>query len=385
MPEYPLPDYVDGRVAPDALDHAALAYYRFVPLGLEGDDRRRFLERVRDRFNAHQGERPWREACASEAARLAAAAESFRAHGRPVETFEMDTQGRLLVGMGYKNALEVGLTFHHPGGFPFLPGSSVKGLTRSWAEDVEEATPELVHRVFGTASKDEHDAERDMVAGAVCFLDALPVRFPRFDLDLMNPHYGAYYQDDADATPPGDWLEPKPITFLTVAPGQRFRFALVGRTAGDTDAVATAKGWLTQALAELGAGGKTSAGYGSFTPVGAAPESHRAATPAGTTGATAPEAAPAAAPQSPPAPRAPEKWAEVGRNSTGIPARVVGHKGRRMLVVRLHVAGYEQKDFPLGGVNGADFAVGDWITVDVANVTKRKKVAQVSFNGRLDV
>ncbi|RMH49718.1 MAG: hypothetical protein D6685_18910 [Bacteroidetes bacterium] len=72
----------------------------------------------------------------------------------------------------------------------------------------------------------------------------------------------------------------------------------------------------------------------------------------------------------------------LGKNTTAIPARVVGRQGRA-LVVRLHAVGYENERFVLGGVNAADFEEGSWILVDVAGMTKKKRVHQVSFNSRL--
>uniref|UniRef100_UPI002ADE6D8E RAMP superfamily CRISPR-associated protein n=1 Tax=Thermoflexus sp. TaxID=1969742 RepID=UPI002ADE6D8E len=48
------------------------------------------------------------------------------------EPFTMQTEGRLIVGLGRKGPLEVGFTFHRYG-FPVLPGSSLKGLARTWA------------------------------------------------------------------------------------------------------------------------------------------------------------------------------------------------------------------------------------------------------------
>ena len=383
--EYPLPRSINpARIQPGALDHPGLAYYRFVPEHLRDDQKAGFLTQLRDRFN---GDGPWREACAFEAARLAAAADALRAQGRPVEVIEAKTVTRLLVGMGYKNALEVGLTFHHPGGFPYLPGTSVKGLCRAWAEEVKEADRDLVKKIFGTASKDEKAEAGKMEAGAVCFLDALPVQFPKLDLDLMNPHFSKWY---ADGEVPGDWQQPVVIPFLAVAPDQRFRFFLVGRTAEDAEAVRKARDWLAEALTDLGAGGKTAAGYGYFEVVEPSSRrdepSHpaqatRSATPPGS--ATSPDPASTATSAVPPAAgpspsSEPKKWQQVRRNSTGVPARVVGHRGR-MLVVRLHVAGYEGQDFEVGGVNGPAFAQpGEWVQVDVANVNRQGRVHQLT-------
>ncbi|HEV2472617.1 MAG TPA: type III-B CRISPR module RAMP protein Cmr6, partial [Chthonomonadales bacterium] len=68
-------------------------------------------------------------------------------------------------------------------------------------------------------------------------------------------------------SPPGDWESPVPTYFLAVAPDSVFRFAVVGRdcTAPQVeDDVAKAAEWLQKALQNLGAGAKTSVGYGYF-------------------------------------------------------------------------------------------------------------------------
>jgi len=382
MPEYPLSRELNhARVGVDTLDHAGLAFYRFVPLGLDQKgrepERMAFLSGITRRF---QGKGVWHDVAAFHAARMLAAAEAFRAQGRPVEIIEARTVTRLLMGIGYKNALDVGLAFH-PAGFPCLTGASVKGLCRAWAEDVEDDTPPaLLKRVFGTKSKNEHDESGEMEAGSVCFLDALPLGFPRLDVDLLNPHYPTWYRAENTPRPgdaPADWDAPIPVNFLAVAPGQAFRFLLVGRTESDTTFVKVAAGWLKDALSDLGAGAKTAAGYGYFDtsrPLPRAPE--RTSAPAAL---RQPEqarqtAAPASSPDA-----APEKLSAVNKNSTAVPAQVTGHKGR-MLLVRMHVQEYERDTFEVGGTNGPEFAqVGNWIQVDVAAVNKKSgRVTQVN-------
>ena len=73
---------------------------------------------------------------------------------------------------------------------------------------------------------------------------------------------------------------------------------------------------------------------------------------------------------------------KVGKNTKGILARVTGHQGRA-LVVELHVQGYQGQPFTVGGVNGPDFAKGEWITVDVVSLKKNGRIAQVCYGNRL--
>lgn len=371
---YPLSrELTEARLRVDTLDNAGLAFFRYLPKDIKDDGNRGHLDQIAKRF----GDRgTWDEAAVFHAARLNAAAEAFRGQGRPVEIVEAKTVTRLLVGTGYKNALDIGLTFH-PAGFPFLPGSAVKGLCRAWAEDVAAQPKHLLKRVFGTESKDEKEEAGAMVAGSVCFLDALPLAFPKLDVDLLNPHYPRWYREEQGAAPV-DWDQPNIVPFLAVAAGQEFRFLLVGRTEADGTFVNVARGWLEEALAHLGVGAKTAAGYGSFDTLKVPEKKPRPSTP---------RAAPVvqqASPPPPPVPAvAPEKQASVGKNNTDVPAQVTGHKGK-MLLVRLHVQEYERDVFEVGGVNGPEFAqVGEWITVNVNVNKKSKRVTQVSGPKRL--
>lgn len=210
------------------------------------------------------------------------------------KVFSLKTDWRLVAGLGRKGTLEVGFTFHRYG-FPILPGSSVKGVARAWAlieiagkvnasslKDLEEklaadgpedskerreylawreGLPEEVRRladdfraIFGTTA----------VSGGAVFFDAIPKRTPRLELDVMNPHFPQYYQGNE---PPTDWQSPVPVYFLTVAPGTEFLFAVGWRGALDEESQRLcdlAKEWLIRGLTGLGAGAKTSAGYGYF-------------------------------------------------------------------------------------------------------------------------
>ncbi len=202
--------------------------------------------------------------------------------------FTLKTDWRFIAGLGSKGPLEVGFTFHRYG-FPILPGSSVKGVARAWGlltiaealktdqlnaldtalseDEPEKYQEKLLHqhwqetalmqqfrRIFGTTG----------TAGGAVFFDALPMKPPTLEMDIMNPHYPDYYQDQNGRVPPTDWQNPKPVYFLTVAPQTEFRFAVGWRGQPDKEAQASAQEWLIYGLTKLGAGSKTSAGYGYF-------------------------------------------------------------------------------------------------------------------------
>lgn len=98
--------------------------------------------------------------------------------------------------------------------------------------------------------------------GEVIFLDAYPESLttpegePILELDVMNPHYGEYYQENE---PPADWLSPVPVFFLVVRKDTCFIVRLASR---EQNLLGTIESWVREALKEFGIGAKTRAGYG---------------------------------------------------------------------------------------------------------------------------
>jgi CRISPR-associated protein Cmr6 len=208
------------------------------------------------------------------------------------EPFTLKTDWRFITGLGRKGSLEVGFTFHRYG-FPILPGSSVKGVARAYgllrlADELEATDLKKMDDIIGKDEPDEYKKALDGeypgageaaratadqfraifgttgLVGRSAFLDAIPPSLPKLELDIMNPHYPDYYQGDQWPT---DWQSPRPVFFLTVASGTDFRFAVGWRGPLDDEGRKLrdlAKEWLTEGLMELGAGAKTSAGYGYF-------------------------------------------------------------------------------------------------------------------------
>jgi CRISPR-associated protein Cmr6 len=175
--------------------------------------------------------------------------------------FTSVTDWRMAVGLGGGHVLETTMTLHRTYGFPIIPGSALKGMTRAWVELEVEPDDDLVVAVFGTPP-----GETPMKAGQVIFFDAVPTQVPKLELDVMNPHYGDYYAEKKDRgrpIPPADYLSPVPVYFLTVAGGCEFAFAVAPRS-GNKGLAETAAGWLKEALREMGVGAKTVAGYGYF-------------------------------------------------------------------------------------------------------------------------
>jgi CRISPR-associated protein Cmr6 len=162
---------------------------------------------------------------------------------------DVQTQGRLIVGLGGKGVLETGLTLHHTYGVPYIPGSSLKGLTSHYGLKAAGLDAKQHTCLFGTTDDSGyavfHDAWifPESVAGG-CLAP-----------DVMTPHHTDYYMS-GDA--PLDNDKPIPVSYLSVKGD--FRLAI---TCPDwPDGAEIAMELLLDALANWGAGGKTSSGYG---------------------------------------------------------------------------------------------------------------------------
>ncbi|WP_124728249.1 type III-B CRISPR module RAMP protein Cmr6 [Staphylospora marina] len=174
----------------------------------------------------------------------------------------MKTAGRFVTGLGRPHPVENGFSWHPTLGTAVLPGSSVKGVVRAWAEQWAEAEQDDIERIFGsrTGKNVPHRV------GSVIFLDALPTTPVKLEADVMTPHVSEYYRDP-DRNAPDDMQDPTPIPFLTVASGQTFLFAVMPRIPScetcrkDAEQVMD---WLKEALDWIGAGAKTAVGYGRF-------------------------------------------------------------------------------------------------------------------------
>jgi len=166
------------------------------------------------------------------------------------------TQWRFVSGLGGEHPVENGFAWHHTLGVPYLPGSSVKGMVRAWAEHWLNEDKDDIGQILGPRQAGE--------VGSVLFFDALPMGEVQLETDIMTPHYGPYY---SEGEAPGDWHDPVPIPFLTVAANQTFQFLIAPRHRDCEQSrqdAETARGWLRDALEWIGAGAKTAVGYGRF-------------------------------------------------------------------------------------------------------------------------
>ncbi|MCY4259120.1 MAG: type III-B CRISPR module RAMP protein Cmr6 [Rhodobacteraceae bacterium] len=176
--------------------------------------------------------------------------------------FGGQTAGPMTLHLARANALEnAGIALHPVYGFAWVPGPSLKGMTRAWAETVwKQAEPdqqvagERIREAFGTTDK----------SGRILFHDAWPTKWPRLESDILNCHHSKYYSDGA--APPDDSEQPVPVYFLAVAGQTEFEFALSDRMDTHDGLLELVAHWMCAALEHAGVGAKSAAGYGRFMP-----------------------------------------------------------------------------------------------------------------------
>lgn len=185
---------------------------------------------------------------------------------------ELQTSGRLIVGLGSESVLETGLRLHHTYGVPLIPGSALKGLASHYCHEVwgqsHLPSPEASNRQFRRGELG-HSLLFGTTAdgGVICFHDAWITPPSLGDgalhLDVMTPHHPEW---QARKVPPTDFDDPTPVTFLSVTGTFQLRISWCGPSETPLE---RAQEWtrlamdlLKEALAEWGVGGKTSSGYG---------------------------------------------------------------------------------------------------------------------------
>ena len=171
------------------------------------------------------------------------------------------TNGPLALHLARAGAFEnASLSFHPVFAVPFLPGSGLKGIARSWAENCAAVPPAEIQRIFGPRLV-EGQLEA-AAAGSVVFYDAIPAdEHFQTVVDIVNSHHSAWYQGGSNYE---DIEDPVPVFFLAIGKGAKFHFAVAPRRGQAVDDAKKAFLWLKHGLVYLGAGAKTSAGYGRF-------------------------------------------------------------------------------------------------------------------------
>lgn len=175
--------------------------------------------------------------------------------------FNLTTRTRVIVNHGNESVLENSIAIHPYYGFPVIPGSAIKGITRHFCNEFRKLDENL-DEIFGISSSDRESRE-----GGVVFLDAWPVSLAEklFEIDIFTPHYSKYYQED---DLPKDNQSLRPMNFLAVKRGIEFEFTIVSsskcRQEDKQKLRSDAQTYVTEALKTFGIGAKTGSNYGYF-------------------------------------------------------------------------------------------------------------------------
>lgn len=209
---------------------------------------------------------------ASSAKKIDGYEESFNRHFSAPDdisplTLFLTTDSRLAVGLsGSGSVLETGITLDPLYGFPVLPGSAIKGVTRHFCEEYllpsKVISSQTITRLFGAPRNTPCEE------GSVVFYDAWPslntMGSQLLGMDVITPHYQKYYQENG-RTYPTDDMDPKPHPFLVVRKDIPFTFGLrASSICTHDDDVQLAGSLVTQTLTTFGIGAKTGSGFGYF-------------------------------------------------------------------------------------------------------------------------
>jgi CRISPR type III-B/RAMP module RAMP protein Cmr6 len=177
--------------------------------------------------------------------------------------FELTTKTKLIVNHGMESILENSISMHPYYGFPVIPGSAIKGVTRNYCKEYINLNSKKVEDIFGS-----HKEE-----GKIVFLDAWPSieNFTNkgeelklnyfYEIDVFTPHYQKYYQKKSY---PSDNQTPIPINFLAVKNKIKFEFVISTASNYKKQNLECIKNLISEALNIFGIGAKTGSNYGYF-------------------------------------------------------------------------------------------------------------------------
>lgn len=183
---------------------------------------------------------------------------------------------RLVTGVGETTPAEVGMVFDRNLGIPYIPAASIKGALAyaycvNYVSSHKESDPFIRTEIKGQTTFDTNEpgftalfGSREVASqsrGGFCFLDAYPLSQPRLVTDIMNPHFGKYYQGEK---PPSETDNPIPIKFLAVEKGVEFEFKGFFLSSKVQDYRQELVKAFHTLLEEIGLGAKTAIGYGLF-------------------------------------------------------------------------------------------------------------------------
>lgn len=202
-------------------------------------------------------------------------------------------EGRLAINLAEGLIQNAGINLDRIFGLPLIPGSAVKGVTRSVAlaelkQNKEMKAFENFARIFGLGKSEFNEPDGELcqflhllpdcslprddkgkvireLKGAISFLPSMPINSAKIVVDITNVHTPDYYRTGRSEDLRHE--RPRPNYFPAVERGAEFVFPLLLNSIGknDTTLLDMAEKWLVLALQEHGIGAKTAAGYGWFS------------------------------------------------------------------------------------------------------------------------
>ncbi len=216
-------------------------------------------------------------------------------------TLHMKLAYRLIVNQAGGVLENAGLCLHRHFGFPYIPGSAVKGAARHaawcrWDDEGEAGQALKIALTFGYPTGDrgldavladdfpelfsKETGKYKTFAGTVAFLPAWPAdpKSVKLVTDIVNCHHPKYYSRDpqyinTQGGRAADDESPNPQFFPAVEAGATFQFVLLPTRRAKNianefhfDPLEFARDALREACEIHGLGAKTAAGYGWFEP-----------------------------------------------------------------------------------------------------------------------
>lgn len=171
------------------------------------------------------------------------------------------TKNRIVINLSQASVLETAVALHHTYGVPYLPSTSLKGLTAHYCHKVVGPTD---REFLNTGKHYEVLFGTEETSGHILFHDgwirpeSLTSGLTR---EVMTPHHGDYYSGNNNQ-PPTDFDSPKPVTYLALAGTFLLRVSCDVDNEQGVKWAEFAMRLLDAALQHWGVGGKTNAGYG---------------------------------------------------------------------------------------------------------------------------
>lgn len=193
--------------------------------------------------------------------------------------FPARLKSRLIVNQAGGILENAGMCLHPHFGYPYIPGSAVKGIARhaAWCEWHEAKEPEKariaqdIARIFGYPTNDkgldaylEERGYNTKRGGCISFWAAEPDGKASLVTDIVNCHHKDYYNGTKPVATDDEGPIPNYFPAVDEKNGTFFVFTLVPLRNAGKEEIGLAKKWLIQAITENGVGAKTSAGYGWF-------------------------------------------------------------------------------------------------------------------------